>query len=166
MPQTHWQQKFKIHQQFHQNKTNRCIHLVFSLMQLALLIKMISVASLSLLHVDVSLIFIISLSLYYLTIDKTSAIVMFFYLILVLSLMSTLTFTSPLWTFSFCLILFVMAALCQVKIGHGIFEQGRDNLKIEMQEFKQTKDIRIFLLIYLFPLLHTMVYRGLHPTLK
>ena len=62
-------------------------------------------------------------------------------------------------------LVFIIGAVFQVQIGHGIYEKGRNNLKDEVAEFTQTKNITIFLLIYLFPLLHSLTVVGYRPQL-
>jgi uncharacterized membrane protein YGL010W len=152
-----WEKRYAIHQAFHQTTANKFTHFLSTPIQLFAMIKLFALCSFPFffgVSLNVGLFLILFLSIVYCLIHFKMGLVVSLYLIICWYVANYYPlFTNGYLEALFALAIFLLGAFIQIGVGHKIFERKNANLSSEFEEFFQTYNPMIFILIFFFPFL-------------
>ncbi|MBA3660730.1 MAG: DUF962 domain-containing protein [Gammaproteobacteria bacterium] len=151
-----WQNRYAIHQTFHQETGNQIAHYIATPIQLFAMIKLLAIGTVSGFDqgINIALVFIIFLSIIYTLIHLPVGLIVSAYLTGCWYIASYYPFSTSAWMDMLCALgLFAAGVFIQIRVGHHVYENKKANLGAEFDEFFQTYNPMIFVLIFFFPFL-------------
>jgi uncharacterized membrane protein YGL010W len=157
-----WVRRMGVHEAYHLDPTNRLIHWICIPLELAALLKLLSLVPTP---VDLGLVAIGAIGLLYLAVDRIGGAAMIGMLIGLWALAATLTSGSAHLDALVAVGAFALAFVFQTRVGHGVFERGLDDTAMNLAEFRRTKNPIPLVLVFYYHALELLFAAGYRPTL-
>lgn len=160
-----WLRRMGVHEAYHRNATNRLLHWLLIPLQLfamTALLSMVPVRG----PVDLAIIVGVGVAPVYLATEPLLGALMMLLLFGMNRLAHQLI---PAPSLAIVLVLaatFVVGFAVQVRIGHGVFERGRDDTELNLAEFGRTRNPVPLLLVFYYHLVEVAFALGYRPALR
>jgi uncharacterized membrane protein YGL010W len=152
------------HEAYHRNPLNRVFHWICIPLELAAVIKLLSLVPVG--PVDLAWVIIVATAPVYLLAEPLIGAVMVAFLMGCARSASLLAPDAPLFGALLAAVTFALTFSAQVLIGHRIFEEGRDDTEKNLAELRRTKNPIPILLVFYYHLVELFLAVGYRPQLK
>ncbi len=156
-----WVRRMGVHEAYHLDATNRLIHWLCIPLELAALVKLLTLVPSPL---DPSLVAIVVVGAVYVAADAVGGALMTLLLLGLRALVMALGSGSVALDAAVAAGLFACAFVFQTRVGHGIFERGLDDTAMNLAEFRRTKNPIPLLLVFYYHALELLFAAGYRPT--
>jgi uncharacterized membrane protein YGL010W len=160
-----WKRRMGVHEAYHQRGANRVLHWLLIPVELWAVVKLLAWVPLPA-GLDLGLLVILTIAPVYLATELVlGGLMVGFLLACWTSAGALLVAPSPLAVLG-VLLLFAVSFGLQVAVGHGVFEQGRDDTDKNLRELAQTKNPIPILLVFYYHLVEIALLLGYRPALR
>ncbi len=162
-----WKRRMGVHEAYHQSTANRLLHWLCIPVELWAVVKLASlVPILPAYHIDLALVLIVALAPVYLLTELLAGTLMVAFLA-GSWYVAGLVFPETTWAGALAVVVaFALTFGAQVAIGHGVFEEGRDDTQKNLEEFASTKNPIPLVLVFYYHLVELLLLVGYRPALR
>ena len=160
-----WKRRMGVHNAYHRSLANRAIHWAAIPFELCAVVTLLAYVRLGPLR-DAALVAIVLVAPIYLATELLVGALMVAFLSGCRLLAMRLLAEAPLFGVAAALVVFAVAFTVQVRVGHGVFEQGRDDTNNNLAELRATKNPIPILLVFYYHLVEIVLATGYRPRLK
>jgi uncharacterized membrane protein YGL010W len=153
-----------VHEAYHRNAVNRALHWMLIPFELWAVLALLSRIPLGLLG-DAALVAIVLVAPVYLVTEPLLGSCMVLFLLGARALALRLMPSSPAWGALVAAAVFAVTFAAQVRIGHGVYEEGRDDTDKNLAELRRTKNPVPILLVFYYHLVEIALAAGYRPAL-
>lgn len=155
-----WVRRMGVHEAYHLDATNRLIHWLCIPLELGALVKLLTLVPTP---VDLSLVGIVLVGGVYVLADVAGGAAMVALLLALRALATAIGTGSLALDAAAATGLFVLAFVFQTRVGHGVFEQGRDDTAMNLAEFRRTKNPIPLVLVFYYHAVELLFAAGYRP---
>lgn len=160
-----WKRRMGVHEAYHQNAKNRFVHWVCIPLELLAVAALLAAIPLGPLR-DGALVALVGLAPIYIATEPVLGALMIAFLAGCRWLGSLALDWSMGGTLVGAVVLFAVTFAIQVRVGHGIFEDGRDDTEQNLAELRRTKNPIPILLVFYYHLVELAFAVGYRPALR
>jgi uncharacterized membrane protein YGL010W len=158
-----WKRRMGVHEAYHTHPLNRWMHWLCIPLELWAVVKLASLASFG--SFDLALVLITVLAPIYILAEPLLGSLMVGFLVGCWRLATWLLPESPIVGAVVAVVVFAVTFGLQVAVGHGVFEQGRDDTKANLEELARTKNPIPIVLVFFYHLVEIALAAGYRPAL-
>ncbi|HSO32366.1 MAG TPA: hypothetical protein VLT33_07620 [Labilithrix sp.] len=153
-----------VHEAYHRSAANRALHWAFIPLELWAVIKLLSCVGLGPLG-DAALVAIVVVAPIYLVTEPLLGALMVLFLVAARGLALRFMASSPAWGGLIAAAVFAVTFAAQLRLGHGVFEGGRDDTDKNLAELGKTRNPVPILLVFYYHLVEIALAAGYRPAL-
>jgi uncharacterized membrane protein YGL010W len=153
-----------VHEAYHLSPANRALHWLCIPLELWAVVTLLAAAPLGPLH-DAALVAVVVVAPIYLATEPLLGSLMVLFLASCRALGLRFLALAPSWAAATAALTFALAFAAQIRVGHGIFEGGRDDTKDNLAELGRTKNPIPILLVFYYHLVEIALAAGYRPAL-
>lgn len=159
-----WKRRMGVHEAYHRSAVNRALHWAFIPLELWAVLKLLSCVALGPLG-DAALVAVVLVAPIYLLTEPVIGTLMVLLLVAGRGLALHFMASAPGWGALIAGGVFAAAFAAQVRIGHGVFEAGRDDTDKNLTELRRTGNPVPILLVFYYHLVEIALAAGYRPRL-
>jgi len=159
-----WKRRMGVHEAYHRARGNRVVHWVAIPFELGAVVTLLALARVG--AVDLALVGLVLVAPIYLATDVLLGALMVGFLAawrwLALHFLAGMGGPAALGA----AVVFAITFAVQVRVGHGVFEEGRDDTRQNLAELRSTKNPIPILLVFYYHLVEIALVLGYRPQLR